>query len=323
MELSKSQREIQVKQQRKIKAFWNYFKQNYDLYLMSIPGLLFVIVYKFIPLFGLTIAFKDFNIFAGDNIVDAVINSPSVGIDHFKKIFSEPELLQKIWNTIIISVYKIVFLFPLPILLALLLNEVRLEIFKRTIQTLVYLPHFLSWVVVFGLFATLLGNDGIFNNVLASLGFEKVNPFTEQDLFRGLLVTTEGWKEVGWSAIIFLAALTGIDLQQYEAAKIDGANRFQRMVYISIPGIFPVVILMLILRVGQVLNAGFEQILAMYNPAVYEVGDIIQTFVYRIGLGKMDFSLGTALGLFESVVAFILIVSSNAICRKTLGRSIW
>jgi putative aldouronate transport system permease protein len=301
----------------------SYFRRNYDLYLMSIPGLLFVIIYKFIPLYGLTLAFKDFNLFIGDNIIDSVIQSPWVGLKHFEKIFSDPSFLYVIWNTLIISLYKLVFLFPVPIVLAVLLNELRLRLFGRWIQTIVYMPHFLSWVIVFGLFYSLLGSYGIINQFLGVLGVESIGFFTDPHIFRSLLVFTEGWKESGWNTILFLAAMTSIDPQLYEAATMDGANRFRRIWHITLPGIVSVIVLVFILRLGQILNAGFEQVLVMYNPAVYEVADIIQTYVYRIGLGKLDFSLSTALGLFESVVAFILIYSSNMASRKFLGKGIW
>lgn len=304
-------------------SFTDYFRKNYGLYLMSLPGLMFLIVYKFVPLYGLTLAFKDFNLFNGDTLLQSIVQSPWVGLKHFEKIFREPQFLQVIWNTLIISVYKLVFLFPVPIVLAVLLNELRLRLFKRWIQTIVYMPHFLSWVIVFGLFYSLLGSYGIVNQVLEAIGAGQFGFFTDPALFRSLLVFTEGWKESGWNTILFLAAMTSIDPQLYEAAVVDGANRFRRIWHITLPGIVPVIILVFILRVGHVLNAGFEQVLVMYNPSVYEVADIIQTYVYRIGLGKLDFSLSTALGLFESVVAFILIFTSNLASRRYLGKSIW
>jgi putative aldouronate transport system permease protein len=304
-------------------GFISYFRKNYSLYLMSIPGLLFLIIYKFLPLYGLTLAFKDFNLFNGDTLLDSIIQSPWVGLQHFEKIFREQQFMQVIWNTLIISLYKLVVLFPVPIVIAVLLNEVRLRTFKRWIQTIVYMPHFLSWVIVFGLFYSLLGSYGIFNQILGFVGLEKLGFFTDPKLFRALLVFTEGWKESGWNTILFLAAMTSIDPQLYEAAVVDGANRFKRILHITLPGIVPIIILVFILRLGHILNAGFEQVLIMYNPSVYEVADIIQTYVYRIGLGKLDFSMSTALGLFESVVAFILIFSSNMASRRFLGKGIW
>ncbi|MFA6508525.1 MAG: ABC transporter permease subunit [Treponemataceae bacterium] len=315
--------DLLLKGKRKKASVFSYFLGNYELYLMSLPGLLFLCVYKFLPLYGLTLAFKQFNIFGGQTLLDSIAKSPWVGFFHFERLFSKPEFLRVLGNTLIISSYKIFFLFPLPILLALLLNEVRNRFFKRTIQTLIYIPHFLSWVVVFGLFYSLLGSYGIVNNLLRVAGIEPVRFFMDTSLFRGILVFTEGWKDVGWSTIVYLAALTAIDPELYEAAVVDGANRFRQITAITIPGIIPVVSLMLILRVGKILEAGSEQVLAMYNPSVYDVGDIIETYVYRIGLGQMDFSLGTALGLFNSVVAFLLIFFSNAFSRRLLGKSIW
>lgn len=304
-------------------SFWKYFKKNYGLYLMMVPGLVFLFVYKFAPLYGLLLAFKDFNIFLGNNMFEAIVQSPWVGIENFKKIFNTPEIIRVIRNTIIISLYKLIFLFPLPIILALLLNEIRIYSYKRTIQTLVYMPYFLSWVIVFGLFYTLLGSDGLVNQFTSLFAIESISFLSEQSFFRPILVISEGWKTVGWGTIIFLAAIATVDPQEYEAAYIDGANRFQRMVYITLPGILPVIVLVLILQLGNILEVGFEQVLAFYNPAVYKVGDVIQTYVYRIGLGRSEFSLGTALGMFESIIAFVLIMTCNAFSRRRLGRSIW
>lgn len=303
--------------------FWRYFRMNYDLYLMCLPGLIFLIVYKFVPLLGLSLAFKDFNLFAGNNIIDSIMASPWVGMKHFNRIFEDEAFLKVISNTLIISLYKLVFLFPIPILVAISLNELRIRWMKRWVQTIVYLPHFLSWVIIFGLFYSLFGSYGMINQVIEAVGGQSISFFSDSSWFRSLLVFTEGWKETGWNTILFLAAMTAIDPQQQEAALIDGAGRFKRIWHITIPGIMPVIMLVLVLRLGQILNAGFEQVLVMYNPAVYDVADIIQTFVYRIGLGKMDFSLSTALGLFESVIAFILVYSSNQASKRVLGKSIW
>ncbi|SDD69228.1 putative aldouronate transport system permease protein [Paenibacillus sp. UNCCL117] len=305
------------------RRFASYFKRNWDLYLMSVPGLLFLIVYKFIPLYGLTLAFKDFSLFAGDGIIDSVVKSPWVGMKHFNKIFQEPVFMQVIGNTLIISLYKLVFLFPVPILLAICLNELRLRWMKRWVQTIVYMPHFLSWVIIFGLFYSLFGSYGMVNQALGFFGIGGISFFSDAGWFRSLLVFTEGWKESGWNTILFLAAMTAIDPQLYEASVVDGAGRMKRIWHITIPGIVPVIMLVFVLRLGQVLNAGFEQVLVMYNPAVYNVADIIQTYVYRIGLGRLDFSLSTALGLFESVVAMALIFTSNQVTRRYLGKSLW
>nr|WP_039839643.1 ABC transporter permease subunit [Paenibacillus sonchi] len=297
---------------------WRIAWRNRDYYMLLIPGLLFLLLFKYTPLYGVLIAFQDFNIF------DGIRGSEWVGLEQFHKLVQSEEFGQVFMNTLLISVYKIVLLFPVPIVIALVLNEVRLMFFKRTIQTIIYLPHFLSWVIISGLFVTILSTSGgLVNNIIQWFGGEPVSFFVSNQYFRSLVVFTAGWKEVGWNAIVFIAAIAGIDQEQYEAASIDGAGRIRRMLYISLPGILPTVVLMFILRLGSVLDAGTEQILTMYNPVVYETADVIGTFVYRIGLGKMDYSFSTAVGLFNSVVGFILIVSGNYISRKLLKRGIW
>ncbi|WP_379154205.1 ABC transporter permease [Paenibacillus sp. sgz5001063] len=286
--------------------------------MLLLPGLLFLLLFKYTPLYGVLIAFQDFNIF------DGIRGSEWVGMEQFHKLVQSDEFGQVFTNTLLISVYKIVLLFPVPIVIALVLNEVRLMFFKRTIQTIIYLPHFLSWVIISGLFVTILSTSGgLVNNIIQWFGGEPVSFFVSNQYFRSLVVFTAGWKEVGWNAIVFIAAIAGIDQEQYEAASIDGAGRIRRMLHISLPGILPTVVLMFILRLGSVLDAGTEQILTMYNPVVYETADVIGTFVYRIGLGKMDYSFSTAVGLFNSVVGFILIVSGNYLSRKLLKRGIW
>ncbi|WP_083613747.1 sugar ABC transporter permease [Paenibacillus sp. P46E] len=286
--------------------------------MLLIPGLLFLLLFKYTPLYGVLIAFQDFNIF------DGIRGSEWVGLEQFHKLVQSEEFGQVFMNTLLISVYKIVLLFPVPIIIALVLNEVRLMFFKRTIQTIIYLPHFLSWVIISGLFVTILSTSGgLVNHIIQWFGGEPVSFFVSNQYFRSLVVFTAGWKEVGWNAIVFIAAIAGIDQEQYEAASIDGAGRIRRMLHISLPGILPTVVLMFILRLGSVLDAGTEQILTMYNPVVYETADVIGTFVYRIGLGKMDYSFSTAVGLFNSVVGFILIVSGNYLSRKLLKRGIW
>ncbi|MDF2922970.1 MAG: protein lplB [Paenibacillaceae bacterium] len=308
---------------RKKNALWSYIKMNYDMYLLLIPSLLFILVFDYLPLYGITLAFKDFNMFAGSNPFMSIIHSPWVGLEHFRNIFGMADFYKVLSNTLIISIYKLVFLFPLPIMLAILLNELHLAVFKKVLQTILYLPHFLSWAVVSGIFVTLLGSTGIVNNFLSAVFGHPINFLMDTSLFRSVLVVTDGWKEIGWSSIIYLAAITGIDQEQYEAATVDGANKLQKMVYITIPGISSTIILLLILKIGHILNAGFEQIFIMYNPTVYEVADIIGTYIYRVGLGQMNFSLGTSMGLFNSVVAFILIVGFNRLARKFMGKSIW
>lgn len=303
--------------------FFVYFRQHPMLYLMLVPGLVFLFVYKFTPLYGILMAFKDYNIFAGANPIDAIASSPWVGMKHFDKLFASSQFGKVLANTLIINGYKILFLFPLPIVCAILLNEIRQKAYKRLLQTSIYVPYFFSWVIVFGIFYSLLGSYGIVNEAISSLGLERVRFFTDIGIFRSLLVFTEGWKEIGYNTVIYLAAITAIDIGLYEAARIDGANKWRLIWNVTLPGLLPTIVLMLILKVGYILDTGFEQVLVFYNAAVYDVGDIIQTYVYRLGMGQMNFSQSTALGLFNSVVAFILIVGANAVSKKLLNRSIW
>ncbi|MGJ4851996.1 ABC transporter permease [Bacillota bacterium Meth-B3] len=307
----------------KVHNFFVYFRRHPTLYLMLVPGLIFLIVYKFAPLYGILMAFKDYNIFAGANPIDAISKSPWVGMQNFDKLFASSQFGKVLANTLIINGYKILFLFPIPIVCAMLLHEIRNKAYKRLLQTSIYVPYFFSWVIVFGIFYSLLGSYGIVNGAIAALGLERVRFFTDIGLFRGLLVFTEGWKEIGYNTVIYLAAITAIDPGLYEAARIDGAGKWRLIWHITLPGLTPTIVLMLILKVGYILDTGFEQVLVFYNPAVYDVADIIQTYVYRLGMGQMNFAQSTALGLFNSVIAFVLIVGANAVSKKLLNRSIW
>lgn len=300
-----------------------YLKRNYDLYLLLVPALVFVLIFHIIPMYGITLAFKDYDMFLTDSPFRSILESPWVGLKYFRKLFARPEFIDAVRNTLSISVAKIVFVFPLPIIFAILLNEVKSSKFQKVLQTVVYLPHFLSWAVVAGIFVSLLGSTGLVNSFLVSAGFDKIDFLMSNHLFRPVLIFSDAWKEVGWSSIIYFAAIAGLDQECFEAARVDGANRMQQIWYVTIPGLMPTIVLMLILRVGSIMNAGFGQVLAMYNPTVYETGDIIETYIYRIGLGKMDFSTGTAVGLFNSIIALILVVSSNAVAKKMSGKSIW
>ncbi|GMK44770.1 protein LplB [Paenibacillus glycanilyticus] len=297
---------------------WKLARSNWDMYLLLVPGLIFLLVFKYTPMYGVVIAFQDFNIFSG------IGGSEWVGLDQFQKLIHSDDFTRVLTNTLLISLYKIVLLFPIPIVVALLLNEVRKMLFKRTIQTIIYLPHFLSWVIISGLFVTLLSpTDGLVNQIITLFGGKPISFLQDNSFFRSVVVFTAGWKEIGWNAIIFIAAIAGIDQEQYEAASIDGAGRIRKMISITLPGIMPTIILMLILRIGSLLEAGTEQILTMYNPLVYDSGDVIGTYVYRMGLGQQDYSFSTAVGLFNSLVGFILIISGNMLSKKFLKRSIW
>lgn len=297
---------------------WSIIRKEWDLYLMLIPGLAFLFIFKYTPMYGLIISFQDFSIFRG------IADSPWVGLKHFERLINTDQFFDVLRNTVLISLYKLIFLFPAPVLIAVLLNEIRKMMFKRVVQSVIYLPHFISWVIVSGLFINLMSiNGGIINTIIGKLGGEPIAFFLDESVFRSLLVGTEGWKEVGWGTIVYLAAISSIDPQLYEAARMDGANKFQQMRHVTLPGMASTIVLMLILRLGNMLEAGTEQILVMYNPVVYNVADVIGTYVYRVGLGASDYSFSTAVGLFESVVAFALIITGNTLCKKYLGRSIW
>ncbi len=301
---------IAAKRKRKIK--------NWDMYLLLIPGLFFLILFKYVPMYGIIIAFQDYNVF------DGILGSKWVGLQQFDKLFHYADFYNVFKNTLLISIYKLVALFPIPILIALILNEIRHLLFKRSIQTVIYLPHFLSWVIIGGLFTNILSpNTGIVNALIEAAGGEPIAFLMDNSWFRSILVISQGWKEAGWGAIIYIAAIAGIDQEQYEAARIDGAGRIKQIIHITIPGITSTIVLMLILRLGGILEAGTEQIFIMYNPVVYETADVIGTYVYRLGLGKMEYSFSTAVGLFNSVVGFILILSGNFISKKAVHKSIW
>lgn len=292
-------------------------RNEWDLYLMLALPLLFLFVFKYVPMGGLIMAFQDYDIFEG------FLASPMVGLKHFAALFQTSEFLSVVTNTLLISWYKILFFFPMPIIMALMLNEVRHSAFKRSVQTIIYLPHFLSWVVVAGLTFDLFSTSGLVNQMLHGLGLSKINFLMEAGMFRGLVVGSAIWKEVGYSAIVYLAAISAIDPTLYEAAVVDGAGKWKQMIHITLPGITPMIVIMLLLRVGTVMDANVEQIMAMYNPTVYSTGDVIGTFIYRTGLGSMQYSFAAAAGFFNSVVSFTLVFFANLASRKFVHRSLW
>lgn len=302
-----------------ISDFRLYFKY-YSLALMFLPVVAYFIIFKYIPMGGIAMAFQDFKLGLG------IFKSPWVGMKNFEKIFKMPTFVRSLKNTMIISVLKLICGFPAPIILALLLNEVRHERYKRTMQTITYLPHFLSWVIMAGILQQLLSpNNGAVNSILMNVfGMKKAIYFLgDNTYFRGTLVITDIWKGVGWGSVIYLAAISGIDPTLYEAATCDGATRWQRMRYITLPCILPTISIMLILSLGSILDAGFDQVLNLYSPAVYDTGDIIDTYVYRYGLQQMNYSIGSAVGLFKNVIGFILVIVTNMITKKINGNGIW
>ena len=296
------------------------YRKHYELFLMFLPVIVYFVIFKYVPMGGIVIAFKNYKISQG------IFGSAWCGLDNFTKAFATPTFTRSVRNTLTISALKLLFGFPAPIILALMLNEVNHLRFKKTVQTISYLPHFLSWVVLAGMFQQLLSpNNGAVNAILRDVFGVKESIYFlgNNQYFRGTLIVTDIWKNVGWSSILYLATISGIDPALYEAATVDGATRWQCTRYITIPSLVSTIVVMLILNVGSIMDAGFDQIFNLYNSAVYQTGDIIDTYVYRYGLGDMKYSLATAVGLFKNVIAFVLVVGTNLIARKISGEGIW
>jgi putative aldouronate transport system permease protein len=287
------------------------------LLLIALPGLLYFAVFKYFPLLGNIIAFQNYNVFKG------IGKSDWVGFQHFLNMFTYAEFYDILINSLLLGMYSIAFGFPAPLLLALLLNEVRKMWFKRTLQTVLYLPHFLSWIIVGGIFLDLLALDGFVNQILQVMGMKPINFVTESNYYRGVLVISSIWKEVGWGMIIYLAAMAGINPQLYEAAMVDGAGRFRQMWSITLPSIMPAVIALLLLRVGHLLDANVEQMLVFLNPLVRNVGEVFDTYIYRVGLQDSQYSYTTAIGFFKAGVSVLLVFGLNQLSKRTTGESIY
>lgn len=308
-------REVHILSRRKKKGgsssgVVSYVWKKKYLYLMLIPAIVYYIIFCYIPMYGVTIAFKDFNPMLG------IWKSEWQGFDTFRKLFEMEKFYSVFWNTIRISLIRLVFGFPFPIIIALLLNELRNVRLKKTIQTIIYVPNFISWVVLGGILTSILSMDtGIVNQVIKMLGFEPIGFLTDEKFFVPTMVVSMIWKTFGWNTIIYLAAMTGVDTQLYEAATVDGANRWQKLINITLPCIRSVIVVVLITRIGSLMQAGFEQIFVLYHPGVYGTADIIDTYVYRMGLQEGKFELATAVGLFKSVINFALVVIANKIAR--------
>ncbi|MGC9360888.1 MAG: ABC transporter permease [Anaerolineae bacterium] len=284
--------------------FSRVIKQHWMLYLMLLPALVLLALFHYYPLWGVGIAFVDYSPAKG------LADSPWVGLGNFQRFFGSRNAVNILRNTVVIAVGKIVFGQIMAIIFALALNEIRHELFKRSVQTITTLPNFLSWVIIGGIMVTFLSTSGPINNLVKTLGGKPIRFLGDASVFPWTLILSNVWKGFGFGAIIYLAALMAINPELYEAATVDGANRWQRLLNITIPGISSTIALMACLNLGSILNAGFEQVLVLYNPVVYKTGDIIDTYVYRVGLVQTDYSLGTAVGLFKSVIGFFLIMLS-------------
>ena len=305
----------------KFNRMWVAIKKNYFYYLLFTPVLIYFLIFKYLPMFGLIIAFKDISPFHG---LDGILSEPFVGFKHFRNFFNSYFFWNIMENTVLISLWKTVWGFPAPIILAILINEVRHTFFKRVTQTISYLPHFLSMVIVAGLVYTMYGVEGgLVNYIVRAYGGEAQNFLGSPNLFRSILVSTSVWQTVGWGSILYLAAMANLNPELYEAAMIDGANKWQQIKSITLPGISHVIVILLIFRIGDLLDAGFEQILLLYSPAVYEVSDIIDTYVYRSGLLNLKYSFATAVGLYKSILALILLLAANKLAHKWGHTGIW
>lgn len=289
-----------------------------EYYIMLIPGFLFFLVFCYGPMYGLIIAFQDYYPLKG------IDGSKFVGLKHFKSLFTNPFFLSVLKNTLIISAYKLLVCFPAPIFLCVVLNEIKNAKFKKVAQSISYLPHFISWVVVSGIIIEFLSpTRGPVNILLQNMGFDPVFFVAEAKYFRGVLVASDMWKSIGWGSIVYLAAVTSIDPSLYEAAEMDGAGRIQRILHITLPALAPIVTVMLIMQSGKILNDSFEQVYNFLTPSTYGVGDVISTFVYRMGIQNMQYSFTTAVDLFKNIISFLLVVLTNYVAGKTSDYALW
>lgn len=299
------------------RGFWKIFQRDKYLYLIFALPFFYLLIFQYIPMYGLVLAFKDFDVSKG------ILDSPWVGLKHFQEFFSNNYSYKLIWNTVMLRMWHLVFGFPVPIILALLLNELTNEKFKRFVQSSSYLPHFISVVVVCGMIVSFLASDGLVSEIVKFFGGKPYPWLMSPEWFRPIWLVSGIWQEAGWTSVIYLAALTAINLELYEAAAIDGANRWQRLIHITIPGILPTVMVLLLLRVGQFLAMDYQKVLLLYTGATYETADILGTYIYRRGILGADFSFATAVGLFQSLVGLVFIVTCNWISKKTTETSLW
>lgn len=290
---------------------WKRLRRDKWLYILLTPGLLYFIIFKYVPMWGILLAFKNYQPFIG------FWGSEWVGFEHFRTLFQNPDFVMLLRNTLVLSLYNLIFFFPAPIILALLLNEIRRALFKRTIQTLIYVPHFISMVIVASLcYVFLTTEGGAVNNLLYAVTGQKIDFLASPDWFRPLIILQTIWKETGWGTIIFLAALAGVDMEQYEAAIVDGASRWRQLWHITLPSIRSTIVILLILRMGSILDNGFEQIYLMMNALNREVAEVFDTYVYTVGITQGAFSYSTAVGLFKALIGITLVLGSNWMAKK-------
>lgn len=302
---------------KRIVTIWHYILKKRYLYLMCIPGMIYLIVFKYIPMYGIIIAFQDFNFKRG------IFGSSFNNFANFKQLFGSEIFYNVLSNSLILSTLRLIITFPIPIILALLLNEIKKQVFKRTCQTFMYLPHFISWVVLGGILTNFLSMEGLINTLIEKLGGQKINFLGSAEWFRTVIIGGNIWKEAGWGTIIYLAGLSSINPEYYEVATVDGANRYQKLWYITLPGLANTIVVMLILSVGGLMNNGFEQIYLFQNGLNISVSEVFETYTYRIGIVGGRYSYSAAVGLFKSVVAAVLLFSTNYLANKIRGGSLY
>ncbi len=296
----------------------DHLRANWQIYVLLAPTIIWFLVFLYRPMYGLQIAFKDYSVFRG------IEGSPWIGFEHFHTLFGSDQFIRALKNTVIISMLTLVFGFPMPIILALMFNEVLNQTYKKTVQTVVYLPHFISTVIISGIVITAFSpSSGVVNTVLDWLGFDKIYFLTKPEWFRPIFIGSGIWQEAGFSSIVFLAAIAGVNPSLYESAVVDGASRWQMMWKITIPSIMPTIIIMLIIRIGNLLEVGFELIILLYQPATYQTADVVNTYIYRQGLQVGQYDLAAAAGLFNAVVAFVLVMTANTISKRYSRTSLW
>ncbi|HOJ09449.1 MAG TPA: ABC transporter permease subunit [Clostridiales bacterium] len=308
---------LKTKLKTKLKILYDDLKRNKLIYLMLIPALVYIIVFRYVPMYGVQIAFKDYSFSRG------IWGSEWIGLRNFRDFFTSIYCWRVIRNTILINLISLFFAFPIPIILALLLNEVKCMAFKRTVQTITYMPYFVSLVVTVGIIYDFFSNNGIVNSMLSYLGIEPIQFLQKPQWFRPLYIGSGIWQEAGWNSILYLAALTNIDPTLYEASDLDGANRWKQTLHVTLPGIMPVIVIMLILRMGNMMNVGIEKIILMYNPLTLETGEVISTYVYKRGIQEMSYGFSAAVGLINSTINLILLTASNWMSSKLSENKLW
>lgn len=308
--MKKKHNEMMDKKEKKKKHGLERFRRNWAFWTMVLPGIIFFVTFRYIPILGSVIAFKDYSVFKG------FIDSPWVGLKHFQALLEYADFKRIFTNTLLLGLFKTVLIFPIPIILSLMMNEVKNQKLKKAIQTSVYIPYFLSWVIVGGLIFDMFGIGGIFNNLRNFLGLDSILVMQKESWFRPIYIMSSIWKDAGWGTIVYLAAISGIDPSLYESATMDGASRWGRMKHITFPLLIPTILTLFLLNIGSFLELGFDQVYNLVTPMTYSVGDIFDTYVFRVGIQKGQYSFTTAVGLFQSLIGLILVLTFNKLANK-------